>query len=179
MLQVPSSKSNLTEGVIARDALPGVIPAWEDLCRRSVEPNVYYSPRYATALLAHVAVDEDVKLAVVWDRDKLVGALPFKRPKISIPLICASGQAWKSEYTFSCTPLLDGFYRDQAADGLLEALTSSSQGEWIIPTVNTQGESCQALVAALERRGQPWDFINRFERASFKCVGSFDEHMNG
>ena len=37
--------------VLARDALPTLVPAWQDLCARSVEDNVYYSPRYAQALL--------------------------------------------------------------------------------------------------------------------------------
>src|SRR5436853_2213912 len=105
-LQIPG-EPRLTGEVLARDALPTLVPAWEDLCARSVEDNVYYSPRYAQALLQSVEARRHVRFAVVWDRSSLAALLPFTNPRSAVPLLRAAGRAWQSKYTFSCTPLLD------------------------------------------------------------------------
>jgi CelD/BcsL family acetyltransferase involved in cellulose biosynthesis len=177
-LQVPASDPRLRGEVLGRDALPTLLPAWEDLCGRSVEDNVYYAPRYARALLDSVEIDENVAIAVVWDDSRLVALLPFTTPKFTIPVLRPAGCAWQSKYTFSCTPVLDRAVKTEAADALLNALGSASEGEWIIPTVNTEGEACRSLVEALARRGAPWVFVNHFHRAILETGSTFDQHMN-
>jgi CelD/BcsL family acetyltransferase involved in cellulose biosynthesis len=178
ILQVPRSEPRLTGEVLARDSLPALLPAWEDLCARSLEDNVYYSPRYAQALLHSVDRSQSVRFAVVWDGSSLVALLPFKSPTFAVPVLRAAGRAWQSKYTFTCTPLLDTNLKTEAADALLNVLASISESEWIIPTVNTEGEACQSMVAALERRRIPWTFLNHFRRATLEAGPTFDEHMN-
>jgi CelD/BcsL family acetyltransferase involved in cellulose biosynthesis len=178
MLQVPGWNLDLRGEVLGRDALPVLLPAWENLCARSVEDNVYYSPRYARALLASVERDTKVVFAVVWDGMRLVALLPFTRPKFAIPLLQPAGWAWQSKYTFSCMPLLDKLRKTEAAAALLDVLASVSPAEWIIPTVNTEGEACRALRAALERRGRPSVLLHHFQRAILDTGSTFDEHMN-
>jgi CelD/BcsL family acetyltransferase involved in cellulose biosynthesis len=178
MLQVPGWNLDLRGEVLGRDALPVLLPAWENLCARSVEDNVYYSPRYARALLASVERDTKVVFAVVWDGMRLVALLPFTRPKFAIPLLQPAGWAWQSKYTFSCMPLLDKLRKTEAAAALLDVLASVSPAEWIIPTVNTEGEACRALLAALERRGRPSVLLHHFQRAILDAGSTFDEHMN-
>src|ERR1700674_5220649 len=134
MLQVPGWNLDLRGEVLGRDALPVLLPAWENLCARSVEDNVYYSARYARALLASVERDTKVVFAVVWDGMRLVALLPFTRPKFAIPLLQPAGWAWQSKYTFSCMPLLDKLRKTEAAAALLDVLASVSPAEWIIPT---------------------------------------------
>src|SRR4051794_13896568 len=107
MLQVPTWKLGLRGEVLGRDALPMLLPAWDDLCRRSVEDNVYYSPRYARALLESVAKDERIAFAVVWGDMRLVALLPVTLPQFAIPAVRPQGRAWHTKYTFSCMPLLD------------------------------------------------------------------------
>src|SRR5712691_4674361 len=177
MLQVLGSRLGLTGQILGRDALPVLVPAWEDLCARCVEDNVYYSPRYARALLDSVARDHNISFAVVWEDNRLVGMLPFMRPRPSIPLLRPAGRAWHTKYTYSCTPLLDTLRKTEAAEGLLDLLESVGPGEWIIPRVNTQGAACQALITAVGGRGLPWRFVERFQRASLEAGISFDEHM--
>jgi len=177
MLQVPGWKPGLRGEVLGRDALPMLLPAWEDLCGRSVEDTVYYSPRYARALLESVERDKNVGFAVVWDGMQLAAMLPYTSSKFAIPLLRPAGGAWQSKFTFSCTPLLDKVRKTEVAGVLLDVLASIHQGEWIIPTVNTQGEACQAMVAALGRRRLPWVFLNRFQRAILEAGSTFDEHM--
>jgi len=81
MLQVPEWKLGLKGEVVRRDAVPMLLPAWEDLCARSAEDNVYYSPRYALALLDNAGRNEDVRFAVVWDQSTLVALLPLSIPR--------------------------------------------------------------------------------------------------
>ena len=175
--QILAGKSGLRGEVLGRDALPMLLPAWEDLCGRSVEDNVYYAPRYARALLESVERDSNVRFAVVWDGTQLVALLPCTSPKLPIPLLRPAGRAWQSKFTFSCMPLLDRARKTEAAGTLLDVLASISPGGWIIPTVNIQGEACQAMIAALARRRLPWAFLNHFRRAALETGGTFDEHM--
>jgi len=168
---------NLKGEIIERAALPMLLPAWEDLCARTVEDNVYYAPVYARALLESVERDSDVRFAVVWDDVRLAAFLPFTASKFPLPLLQPAGRAWKSKYTFSCMPLLDKFRKMQAAEALLEVLASASRNEWILPTVNTKGETSEAMISALEARGVPWIFLNCFSRAVLDAGSKFDEHM--
>jgi len=129
-LQIPWSEPRLTGEVLARDALPTLVPVWEDLCERSVEANVYYSPRYAQALLQSVEGYQNVRFAVVWDRSSLVALLPFTSPRAAVPGLRAAGRAWQSKYTFSCTPLLDTNLKIEAADTLLNVLASINKSRY-------------------------------------------------
>jgi len=175
MLQVPAL--GLRGEVLGRDALPALLPQWEDLCARSVEDNVYYAPRYARALLDNVEQGTDVRFAAVWEDSRLMALLPFTCPKVAIPLVRPAGRAWQSDYTYSCTPLLDGVRATDAAAALLDVLTSLRAGEWLIPVTNTQGAACRAMIEALGRSGRPWRFAGHFQRASLAARGTFDEHM--
>src|SRR6266705_998201 len=177
MLQVPGWNLGLKGEVLGRDAVATLLPAWEELCERSIEDNVYYSPRYAQALLQSVERDKRLGFAVVWDQMRLVAMLPFENAKFSVPLLRPAGRAWQSKYTFSCMPLLDRLRKTEAAGALLDVLASISKASWIIPAVNTKGEACQAMTAALARRGLPWVFLGHFQRAILEAGCTFDEQM--
>jgi len=177
MLLLPEWSFRYKGEVISRESLPALIPAWKDLCRRSVEDNVYYSPKYALALLNHVESQPNLKFAVVWDGVDLVAFLPITKHRLRVPLLQPAGQAWKSKYTFSCMPLLDRQRSKEAAAALVDVLANEHDGEWLIPTINTHGEACQAIIAALESRGAPWLFANRFQRAQLETGTTFDAHM--
>lgn len=179
MLQVTERKVGLRGEVLDREALPTLLPQWQDLCGRSAEDNVYYTPHYARALLDSVEQDKHVRFAVVWDQMRLVALLPFTRPKWPIPLLQPACQAWQTKYTFSCMPLLDRLRKDDAAGALLDVMASVREGAWAIPTLNIDGEACRAIIAALGRRGLPWAFAGGFERAVLESGSTFEEHMDG
>jgi CelD/BcsL family acetyltransferase involved in cellulose biosynthesis len=176
VLQIPAWRSDLRGEVLGRDRLPMLLPAWRDLCDRAVEDNVYYSPRYAQALLRTIARYTDVRFAVVWSGARLIALFPFTRRWLSGPFV-ARGNAWQTEYTFSCTPLLDKAQKDEAADALLDLLASAATGEWLLPTVNTRGEACQAIIAALARKQMPWRYLRTFERACLEGSATFEEYV--
>jgi CelD/BcsL family acetyltransferase involved in cellulose biosynthesis len=174
---VPDWKSGFRGEVLRRDAVPMLLPAWKDLCGRACEDNVYYSPRYAQALLESVDRDKEVGIAVVWEETRLHALLPFTRPMFAVPLLQPAAQAWETKYTYSCTPLLDRARKKEAARALLDVLGSVSPGEWVLPRVNAKQEACQAMLSALEERGLPSVFANGFSRPSLEGGSTFEEHM--
>lgn len=176
-LRRPNLKPSLRGEILGRDALPMLLPAWEDLCGRCVEDNVYYSPQYAQALLDSVERRASIAFAAVWDETRLVALLPFTSARLAVPGSRPTAQAWQSKYTFSCTPLLDRLQKAEAAAALVDMLASFRRSEWVIPRVNIHGEACQAMVAALAGRRSPWAFSDHFQRAALEAGGTFDEHM--
>src|SRR4051794_11238833 len=128
MLQVLGWNLGLKSEVIGRDAVSALVPAWDDLCRRSIEDNVYYSPKYARALLDTVERDERVRFAAIWSHEDLVALLPFTTPRFQLPVLGPVGRGWQSKYTFSCMPLLDEVHAAEAANALLALLTSIAPG---------------------------------------------------
>lgn len=162
--------------IIETQALGDLVPAWDDLCSRSVEPNAYYSPRYAQALLNTVERGAGVLIALAWDGPRLIGFLPFVKSKLSLPIIGPVGHAWQSKYTFSCMPLLDRDRPVDAAVALFDTMASFAD-EWIIPVVNTQGLACRSMMQALANLGRSGVFFNRFQRASLDVGVNYDAHM--
>jgi hypothetical protein len=177
MLQIPDWKLRLRGEVLGCGALPALAPAWDDLCARAVEDNVYYAPRYARALIGNIGHDTSLRFAAVWQGETLAALIPFTRSKIETPLLGTAARAWQTDYTFSCTPLLDCTRSADAAAALVDLLGTIHQGEWVIPVVNRQGAACRALIEALEKDGRPWQFSNVFERAMLDYAGPFEDHM--
>jgi hypothetical protein len=177
VLQVPAWCAGLRGEVVGREMLAELHPRWAELCASSVEDNVYYTPGYAQALLNTIERDTNIHFALAWDGTSLIGLLPFTQPRLPVPLVGATSQAWQSKYTFSCTPILHESNPGGAADILLEAMKSVGEHEWIIPVVNTHGLACQAMLAALTRAGYSSLFLNQFQRASFEPIVTFEQHM--
>lgn len=177
MLQVPDWKLRLRGEVLSYEAMLAILPAWEDLCGRVVEDNVYYSPRYACALISNIERNKSLRFATVWHDNMLVALLPFTRAAFETPLLGTAARAWQTRYTFSCMPLLDRACAVNAAATLVELLATINGGEWIFPVVNTQGAACLAVIDALGTQGRRWRFANAFERSTLVAELSFDEHM--
>ena len=155
-----------------------IVQEWDDLCRRAIEDNVYFTSHYALSLLDTVATRDKVLFVTVREGDRLVGMLPVVSSLVSIPSLKAAGRAWSTDYTFSATPLLDRSCAMDAAAALVEGLRRIRAGEWIIPTVNVEAPSGRALIDALDLCGIPWNARTTFERASISADISYEDLMN-
>jgi hypothetical protein len=175
MSQARNRSICLSGELIGADSLPRISPHWEDLCRRNVEENVYYAPRYARALLDNLP-DDEVGFAVVWHEQRLVALLPVVLDSFSLSPLAPS-RAWRSPYTFSCTPLLDAELAQDAATALLDLLAGTSGREWHIPTLNVDGPACRAMTAALRQAGVAFDFSDSFERAAFVQGPRYEDYL--
>lgn len=177
MLQSPKWSVGLRAETIGRDGLSSILPAWEDLCARAAEDNVYYSPRYAQALIAHIDHRSSMSFTLVWHGARLVALMPVTEPAFHLPLLQPCGKAWRTLCTYNCTPLLDRGMIDEAATALIDALAARSSGEWFIPAVNVHGDTSVAITRALQRRNSPWVFLDKFERAVLTPGTSFESYL--
>ena len=177
MLKRDDSETGFDHIVYGREGLQDLLPHWRDLAMRAAEDCVYYSPDYALALLGSVAARTKVRIVTCWSGGRLMGLLPVVLQPLPVPGLIAAGAAWQTDYTFSCTPLLDGIQTTAAAESLVTALASLKPGEWVLPDINTEAPAARALLAALAKRGAPWRIENDFERASLSTGLSFEEHM--
>lgn len=163
--------------LIGRGDLAGIRAAWRDLEARSLEPNVYYAPHYASALLDTVATGQAVRFATAWKGRRLVAFLPVVRSAVALPGIVPSGRGWQTLYTFGGMPFLDRDHAGEAADALVRGLALVSAGDWVLPYVNIDGPAIRAVVSALDRKGVPHTAFGVFERAALSRGQSFDDHM--
>jgi CelD/BcsL family acetyltransferase involved in cellulose biosynthesis len=163
--------------ICGRDHLPALHGAWRSLAGDCLEDNVYYDPRYVLPQLATVAAGAKLKFVTVWRSDTLAGFLPVETRMPRLPVAMPAGRAWRSDYTFSCTPLLDRDSPEAAADALIDGLASLSRGEWYLPTMNADGPAAAAIRAALKRRGAPVAEINGFQRASLSPGETYEHYL--
>lgn len=176
MLRGQASRSTFTGELLGTDALHWLYPFWNDLCTRLAEDNVYYTPRYARALLDNLP-DAEIRLAVVWHEARLVAMLPVMVDAFSLTPLAPS-RAWQTPYTFSCTPLLDATLIEGAAQALVGVLAKASDGEWHLPTLNVDGLACLAITGALARAKIPFDFCKDFTRASLQQGPGFADYLS-
>lgn len=153
------------------------LSGWEDLCRRSLEDSVYYTPRYAGALLDTTASQDHPRFVTVSEGERLVALLPVETARLPVPGLAAAGQAWMTDYTFSTLPLIDRNLASDAAGVLLEGLGQLSGGEWVFPAMTLDGPSARALMDAMELRGIPWAAAGDFTRATIARGPGFEEHL--
>lgn len=175
--QTSRRDNSLSVATFGQSCVTAIEPDWRDLAGRCIEDNVYYARHYAKSLLDTVESGTDVRYVTVWDHDRLIAFLPVVLRKHAIPGILPAGAAWQSDYTFSCTPMLDKDQPDRAAGGLVDALAALRAGDWAIPQMNVGGAAWRALTGALDQREVPWLRHRMFERASLSAGPGFEEHM--
>lgn len=178
MLHDPDRRLGLTGEVVDRSHLPKISHLLGDLCDRSLEDNVYYTPRYMSSLLQSVSKTDEVGFAVVWDRSYIVAFLPICLARFSLGPFRPKARAWQTAFTYGCTPLIDRSCGSSAADRLVDTLRLQHRGDWVVPTMNTGGETFSLFTSALERAGAHWRSARRFDRAALAPDHSFEDHMN-
>src|SRR6476469_7922420 len=87
--------------------LEALLPQWRELAQQSVEDCAYYSPDFALPLLRTVAANNSVRFIAAWAGNRLAAFLPVAPARVRVPGVTPAGMAWETDYTFSCTPLLD------------------------------------------------------------------------
>lgn len=91
----------------------------DHLCARSVEPNVFFNPRFLAPAMPRLE-DREVRLAVIRDgddyRSRLRLIVPFSVERPAVPLGVSVMRTWSSPFGPLGTPLLD---RDDPA-GVME-----------------------------------------------------------
>jgi CelD/BcsL family acetyltransferase involved in cellulose biosynthesis len=155
----------------------------DHLCARSIEPNVFFNPRFLAPAMPRLE-DREVRLAVIRDgdeyRSRLRLLLPFSIERPATPLGVAVIRTWSSSFGPLGTPLID---RDDPA-GVMEdffAMLSRQHLKlpkvFVLPEIRLDGAVASLLRSVAESLGLPLAVTNEFERAFLEATVDGDEYL--
>lgn len=131
------------------------------LCARTVEPNVFFNPRFLAPAMPRLE-DREVRLAVIRDgddhRNRLRLLVPFSVEKPMMPMGAAIMRTWSSPFGPIGTPLVD---RDDPV-GVIEDFFSMLARPHLklpkvlaLPDMRLDGPTASLLRTVAEARGLP------------------------
>lgn len=131
----------------------------DHLCARTIEPNVFFNPRFLAPAMPRLE-DREVRLAVIRDGDEVKSRLrllvPFSVEKAPIPFGVSVMRTWSSPFGPLGTPLLD---RDDPA-GVVEdffAMLARPRLKlpkvFVLPEMRLDGPVASLFSAIAENRG--------------------------
>jgi len=143
----------------------------EHLCARSVEPNLFFNPRFLAPAMPRLE-DKDVRLAVIRDGDEFRSRLrllvPYTIERPANPFGVTIMRTWSSPFGPLGTPLLD---RDDPAGVLSDFLDMLARPHLkfppvlVLPEVRLDGPFAALATALADARGLPLETVGGFERA--------------
>ncbi|MER8743230.1 GNAT family N-acetyltransferase [Mesorhizobium sp. M1004] len=129
------------------------------LCTRTIEPNVFFNPRFLAPAMPRLE-DREVKLAVIRDgdeyRNRLRLLVPFSVERPAVPLGVPVMRTWSSPFGPIGTPLLDhddpiGVVEDFF--GMLSRPHLKLPKVFVLPDMRLDGPLASVLDAVAETRG--------------------------
>ncbi|MDQ6432702.1 GNAT family N-acetyltransferase [Mesorhizobium sp. LHD-90] len=129
------------------------------LCKRTVEPNVFFNPRFLAPAMPRLE-DREVRLAVIRDGDedrsrlRLLVPYSVEKPPMGVPII----RSWSSPFGPIGTPLLD---RDDPAGVVGDFFDMLSRPHLklpkvlVLPEMRLEGPVAAILKSVADARGLP------------------------
>lgn len=140
------------------------------LCSRTIEPNVFFNPRFLAPAMPRLE-DREVRLAVIRDgdeyRNRLRLLVPFSVEKPAIPLGVSVMRTWSSPFGPIGTPLVD---RDDPAGVIEDFLDMLARPRlrlpkvFVLPDIRLDGTFAAMLRTVAETRALPLITTGRVER---------------
>ncbi|MBN8955937.1 MAG: GNAT family N-acetyltransferase [Rhizobiales bacterium] len=161
--------------------LADIAPAWRDLARRALEPNVFYEPEFALATAP--VFGPKVEVLLVWSRQeprRLVGFFPFQISHRRYGLFPSVLVGWTHPYAPLGTALVDGDAPEAVVAALFDYVAASSDLPrlMLFPLAPTQGRWANALAAALVRRGGRVALFDQHRRALLAPPGDRKTYLD-
>jgi hypothetical protein len=129
------------------------------LCTRTVEPNVFFNPRFLAPAMPRLE-DREVRLAVIRDgdeyRNRLRLLVPFSVEKPAVPLGVPVMRTWSSPFGPIGTPLID---RDDPVGVVEDFFAMLSRPHlklpkvFVLPDMRLDGAVASLLASVAETRG--------------------------
>jgi hypothetical protein len=171
--------------------LAAYLPAWEDLTRKSIEPNTFYEPWMLIPALKHYGEGKTMKLVLIFahepgrknGRGALCGLFPLEIQKQyhglyrKLPIKTIS--LWKHEYSYICTPLLrDGHARETFA-AFFDWVDSYDHGCRLMELGHIPGDGPihHLLVDLFNETKRPSIVTDSFTRAVFHRRADTESYM--
>lgn len=157
----------------------------DHLCARTVEPNVFFNPRFLAPAMPRLE-DREVRLAVIRDgdetRSRLRLLMPFSVEKPAIPLGVPVLRTWSSPFGPLGTPLVD---RDDPVGVIEDFLSMLARPHLklpkvlVLPDLRLGGPFAALLGAAAMGRDLPVVTASRAMRPFLDSTLDGDDYLRG
>lgn len=155
----------------------------DHLWPRTVEPNVFFNPRFLAPAMPRLE-DREVRFAVIRDgdeyRNRLRLLVPFSIERPAIPLAVPVMRTWSSPFGPLGTPLLD---RDDPAGVIADFFEMLARPHLklpkvlVLPDMRLDGAVSRMLSAAADTSGLPLAITARFERTFLESDSEGEEYL--
>jgi hypothetical protein len=151
------------------------------LCARTIEPNVFFNPRFLAPAMPRLE-DREVRLAVIRDGDDEISRLrllvPFsvERPSIGVPTI----RTWSSPWGPLGTPLVDRDNPEGVVDDFLRILARPHLNlprVLVLPDVRLDGAVASTIQSVAESRNLPLARTSIVDRAFLASHMDGDDYL--
>jgi len=140
------------------------------LCSRTVEPNVFFNPRFLAPAMPRLE-DREVRLAVIRDgdeeRSRLRLLVPFSIERPTTPLGVSIMRTWASPFGPLGVPLVDRDDPIGVLDDLVDMLGRPHlklPRVFVLPDMRLDGPVARLLATVAEMRNLPLETTGRMER---------------
>lgn len=155
----------------------------DHLCARTIEPNVFFNPRFLAPAMPRLE-DREVRLAVIRDGDEYRSRLrllvPFSVERAATPLSVPIMRTWSSPFGPLGTPLLDRDDPEGVVRDFLEVLSRPHlklPKVLVLPELRLDGPVVSVVRAVAETRGLPVTLTNRTERPFLESTLDGEEYL--
>lgn len=155
----------------------------DHLCVRTVEPNVFFNPRFLAPAMPRLE-DREVRLAVIRDGDEYRSRLrllvPFSVERAPVPLSHPIMRTWSNPFGPSGTPLID---RDDPLGVLEDFLDMMARPHLrlpkvlVLPDIRLDGPVASLLTAAAEARNLALVTTSQTERPALESGLDGDSYL--
>lgn len=153
------------------------------LCTRTVEPNVFFNPRFLAPAMPRLE-DREVRLAVIRDGDEYKNRLrllvPYSIERPVVPLGVSIMRTWASPFGPLGTPLLD---RDDPVGVIEDFFSMLSRPHLklpkvlVLPDVRLDGPVSSLFGSVADARGLPFIVSGRSERAFLESQADGETYL--
>jgi CelD/BcsL family acetyltransferase involved in cellulose biosynthesis len=156
----------------------------DHLCARTIEPNVFFNPRFLAPAMPRLE-DREVRLAVIRDgdeyRSRLRLLLPFSVERPPMPLGAPIIRAWASPFGPLGTPLID---RDDPEGVVLDFLDLLARPGLklprvlVLPDMRLDGPAAATLRAVATARGLAMEVTSELSRPILQSALDGDAYLS-
>ena len=191
--EIPSHEEALLMGsrharrlsIYAASAGFELVEELEHLCARTIEPNLFFNPRFLAPAMPRLE-EREVRLAVIRDgegeRSRLRLLLPFSVERAPVPLGVPIIRAWSSPFGPLGTPLIDRDHPEGVIFDFLDLLRRPALDlpkVLVIPDMRLDGPAAAALRAVASARGLTMEVASETVRPILESSLDGDAYLAG
>ncbi|MER9949945.1 GNAT family N-acetyltransferase [Mesorhizobium sp. M0047] len=153
------------------------------LCARTVEPNVFFNPRFLAPAMPRLE-DREVRLAVIRDgdeyRNRLRLLVPFSVERPAMPLGVPVMRTWSSPFGPLGTPLVD---RDDPVGVVEDFFSMLSRPHlklpkvFVLPDIRLDGPAASLIATVAETRGLMLVTTGQTQRPALESEADGDDYL--